>query len=686
MSSVTKPHLSSSAPSSASSALLSASLWSCCLGLLSVCLLSSCDLNKKKEPEPPPTTAKFGSIEGFVRGAQIASATHENIIRDAFLVKRKAGLSAQQLSTLTVHISALNVGDVHLEFDSNLGMNNIALYKITPKSLQALQAQMLRAPASSKSSTRFSQQLSQQIVEQLTAHPQIEAAEADRMVFAQNTPITPFTPNDPFFSKQWNLQAANIPKAWALIKKQRNEGKTAKTVKVAVVDSGSIDHPDLKDHFLAGLDVIANPVNSGDGDGIDRDPTDEGTSFHGAHVMGILAATINNNLGIAGVSDAVKIVPVRVLGHNGKGSNADVLKGIVWATGGRPDNFPKNDNPVQVINLSLGGQASCGPIQRELFTSLANDKGVIFVVAAGNLGIDVSEYLPANCPKTITVGATGPDGKRAYYSNYGSDIDVMAPGGNKKINLTFDDEEVPARILSTVASKTDRHKYTYSWIQGTSMAAPHVTGVVSMMKSLTPSLTYDQALDRLKQSSKPLSDEDCGVVAGCGAGSLDAFAALQTTSSIPTPTPKPPTPKPPTLVNRDIFVAALYRLPSGQFDTARSASVLIPPKTNFEPYTFPKLQLGTYQIVAWQDLNGDQRINADEPFGVYTNTADRTDIIRLVEHGQRIKNINIHMNTTDLRHSVLMSSAQQLMQQHTFRRLQTPTQTPAQTPTLGHQK
>lgn len=396
------------------------------------------------------------------------------------------------------------------------------------------------------------------------------------------------TPNDTYYPVQWHYQALNLEKAWDV-----TTGSTAVTV--AVVDSGGINHPDLPP--LQGWDFVSDVTSGGDGDGRDSDPTDvgDGSGYHGAHVAGTIGARSNNASGVAGVNWNTNLIHVRALGKDGSGSFIDILEGIAWAAGQSVRGVPANPNPAQVINLSLGADmgVTCSEVMggdTSLFTDLAA-AGVIMVVAAGNSNIDAAGTFPANCPGVITVGATGPDHSRAPYSNYGSTIDVMAPGGDTGQYIQVGSDFYPAGVLSTVLDSS--RQPILDFMQGTSMAAPHIAGVVALMLAHTPGLSYEQVLGRLRASSWHPS---CGS-AQCGSGLVDAFAAI-TGSDSDTPTPG----NPPGGAGVTTWID-FFRYESGTpvwegWVEFKDISLL---EVDYLVYDIPG---GLYDIEAFQNLNG----------------------------------------------------------------------------------
>lgn len=335
------------------------------------------------------------------------------------------------------------------------------------------------------------------------------------------------TPNDSQYSNQWHYFEAtgglNVPSAWDKV--------TGSGVTVAVLDTGYRPHADLNANILAGYDMISDSSIGNDGNGRDSDARDTGdavsanecgythsartSSWHGTHVAGTVAAVTNNNAGVAGVAYGAKVVPVRVLGKCG-GTTADIADAIVWASGGSVSGVPANQNPADVINMSLGGSGSCSSTsQSAINTARAN--GAAIVVAAGNDNDNVSKYNPGNCSGVITVAATGRNGGRAYYSNYGNLIDVAAPGGAQ----SFAND--PEGVLSTMNSGTGSPSSdSYSYSQGTSMAAPHVAGVAALIKEAKPNATPDQIETILKDTARSFP----ATCSQCGTGIVDANAAV----------------------------------------------------------------------------------------------------------------------------------------------------------------
>jgi serine protease len=329
-------------------------------------------------------------------------------------------------------------------------------------------------------------------------------------------------PNDPYLLYQWNLDFARLPAAWDISTGNEN-------IVVAVVDSGlNMTHPDILGKVVQGADMISEPGIAGDGNGRDPDATDPGDnalgagihSWHGTHVAGIVASDSNNGLGISGILWEGKIQPVRVLGIGGQGYDSDILAGLIWALGAQAEGVPTNQTPAKVVNLSLGGAADeqGRAIWVELIDELTQVNAAaygnpILVTAAGNSNQSVESIVPANIPAIITVGGARFDGQRAEYSNWGAQVDVMAPGGQTNVDQNVDGQGDGIYSL---------YGDDYRFEQGTSMAAPHVSGIAALLASIQPNIDHATVQMLLRTTANP--DGTCNE--GCGTGHVDAAAAL----------------------------------------------------------------------------------------------------------------------------------------------------------------
>jgi serine protease len=389
-----------------------------------------------------------------------------------------------------------------------------------------------------------------EIAARLRRDGSVDYAEPDRII-ASFTVV----PNDPLYNgvkdKQWhyfipsgeNKGGANLPNAW-------HRGYGAATV-VAVLDTGHINHEDFgASTVITGYD-FASYTGNGDGDGWDSDPTDPGDglaanecgyphaakddSWHGLHVTGTIAALMNNLKGGTGIAPDAQVIPVRVLGKCG-GYTSDVADAMLWAAGIDIEvaGVPKNTKPAHVLNLSLGASGSCSKtFQGAVDKVLA--KGKIIVAAAGNDGaIGISQ--PANCSGVLAVTAHTIDGDNADYSNIGTVTAISAPGGGCGTLASSCVPNGSANGLGVIS--TYKGDYPYAYKYGTSMATPHVSGVVAMMLQVhrdkypsSPDLTPAEVRSYLQSSAAIHPDgtlcRKSRYLGLCGEGMLNADTAVQ---------------------------------------------------------------------------------------------------------------------------------------------------------------
>lgn len=346
-------------------------------------------------------------------------------------------------------------------------------------------------------------------------------------------------PDDAFYDLQWHYPLVNLPQAWDVTTGSDN-------VIVAVIDTGVLTaHPDLGARLVSGFDFISDVINANDGDGLDPDPNDPGddpqgqsSSFHGTHVSGTVGALTNNTTGVAGVTWQTRIMPLRVLGVDG-GTDADIAQAIRYAAGLTNSSGTIPAEPADIINMSLSGPGESQTLQDAV--NDARQQGVIVVAAAGNENVGTPQF-PASLDGVIAVAAVDITSQKTSYSNFGANIDVAAPGGNVTIDLNGDD--FGDGVLST--SGNDRGEFFAGFQDGTSMASPHVAGVIALMLAVNPNLTptdIDQLLagthaDTTRRITRDLGDVGRDDIFGHGL--IDAAAAVIAASEIPGGIGNPP--------------------------------------------------------------------------------------------------------------------------------------------------
>ncbi len=373
---------------------------------------------------------------------------------------------------------------------------------------------------------------------EMSSRAGIASVQADKRFYPAFMPNDPEYPtgadpvNDP---GQWHLfepiAGIGMPAAWDL-----STGSTG--VAVAVIDTGIIPHSDLTTRILPGYDFYSDLVNDNDGEpGRDNNPTDPGdavnagdcgpgdpaededSSWHGLSVAGVIVASSDNNIDIAGIDFSAWLLPIRVLGRCG-GNLSDVADAIRWAAGLPVAGAPNNPTPADVINLSLSGDGPCSLAEQSAINA-AVAAGSVIVTAAGNDdGTNVADISPANCDNVIVAGAIARDGAIASYTNVGLAVDVTAPGGDSPepfeasniLTLWNDGVIVPAADA-------------LAFVQGTSFTTAQVSGVASLMLSLNGALTPSGLEDVIKATTRPFPDPSCDQSL-CGTGLLNAAAAL----------------------------------------------------------------------------------------------------------------------------------------------------------------
>jgi len=328
----------------------------------------------------------------------------------------------------------------------------------------------------------------EQAVEYYKSLPEVEYAEPNHI----RKPLE--LPNDTYYKNQWALPKISAPDAW-------DKTTGTNTVIVAVIDTGvDYTHPDLKINVdsTTGYDFAKNSP----------DPMDD--NGHGTHVAGIIGAAGNNSIGITGVCWSVKIMPLKVFNASGNSDTIWISSAIIYAA----------NKGARVINMSLG-DISYPPESNQTESDAckyAYDKGVILVAASGNgydtngdSEIDTPGMEPVTYPAAyeyvIAVGATDKDDKRASYSNYGPELDLVAPGGDGASSENW--------ILSTIGTGTVSSQ-TYAYMMGTSMASPHVAGAVALLLSKNPDLNFSEIYTKLTESADDVESSGKDIYTGYG--------------------------------------------------------------------------------------------------------------------------------------------------------------------------
>lgn len=314
-------------------------------------------------------------------------------------------------------------------------------------------------------------------------------------------------PNDPYYAYQWHLPLVQANDVWSTT--------LGVSVTVAILDTGvSLDGEDLDCH------TFVHPYNAVTGEeGVIAVADDYG---HGTHVAGTVAQCTNNGKGVAGMATGADLMPVKVM-VDGWGEEADLAVGIMWAV----------DHGADIINLSLGADCEGVDTWPECSSDIvdeaiqhAKDEDVIIVAAAGNDGRNRLVY-PANHPDVIAVSAVGLDKQLASYSNYRQGVTLAAPGGD------FGDvnhDGYPDGILQETFGEDG---WGYYFMLGTSMATPHVSGALALLKSAFPDMSSELLVDALKLTAEDLGDPGYDEQFGYGfIQTKDALVFLQASQTL----------------------------------------------------------------------------------------------------------------------------------------------------------
>lgn len=363
--------------------------------------------------------------------------------------------------------------------------------------------------------------------QQIRALPEVAFAEPNYIYHIAGAPQGGNTPNDPFFNLQWHYPLIHLPEAWAITKGSAN-------VIVAIIDTGITAHPDLLSRDSGfGFDMISDPQIGNDGDGFDNNPTDPGdlsdngqSSWHGTHVAGTIGAATNNGIGVSGVDWFCKLMHVRALGVGG-GSNFDIGEAMKYAAKLTNASGSLPTTRANVINMSLGGPGFSQNQQN--IVDQVRAAGVTVIAAAGNNNSNQA-FFPASYNGVISVSAVDFSSQKAPYSNFGTGVDIAAPGGDLGADLNQDN--FADGVLSTLVDDSKQpFKFIFKFYQGTSMASPHVAGVAALLLSVNANLTPDQVETALESTATDLGAVGKDQIFGHGL--VNALAAIQSVNAAP---------------------------------------------------------------------------------------------------------------------------------------------------------
>jgi len=422
----------------------------------------------------------------------------------------------------TIGIS-LPSGPIRLEGGKHPA-NRQAPVSTAPSSLETTFAQGIRVvlPAD------LSMSEAQAYAAELERDPDVRAVLIDRRVSRHGI----YT-NDPLAYVLWNLEGPDAGTTHTEPVWPQGKGSG---VTVAVLDTGKREHPDMVGAWIGGYDLIADADLAGDGDARDADPTDtmscdNGTGVqsatpHGLMVGSVIAARVDNGVGLAGVAPLASVLPVRVISGCG-GFLSDVLDGMRWAVGLSVAGLPVNPNPAKVLNLSLG-TTSPGAVCSATVQAIVDEvraTGATIVVSTGNDGADAIA-VPASCQGVIAVTASTKDGKRADYANAGAGTALSAAGGGCATGAGPLCRTTQSNYVALASE--DGSGPTYVMSAGTSFSAPHVSGAAALLLERNANRTPDDLLSILVNAARPFASGAC---AGdlCGAGMLDVDNALTAT-------------------------------------------------------------------------------------------------------------------------------------------------------------
>ncbi len=340
-------------------------------------------------------------------------------------------------------------------------------------------------------------------------------------------------PDDPYLDLQWGLEQVHAEQAWDVTT------GSASTI-VAVIDTGKTNHPDLAGRWTGGYDFVSDPAYSDDGNGRDADPADAYDPsggylpfFHGTFCAGIIAATTDDGVGIAGLTWATQVLPLRALSSTWGGTDEDIIEAIYYAARLPNASGTLPATRAHVINMSLGGPGYSQVFQDAITD--ARNAGCVLVAASGNEGSTTPSY-PAAFAGVLSVGSVGYLKQRTSYSNYGSTLDLVAPGGDMSADRNGDG--YPDGILGcNFAAGSGGPDAIFEFSEGTSFAAPLVAGAAALLLAVDPGLTPSQVETAILSTTEDLGTP--GRDDSTGWGLLDLHALLSSSAVVPPPSGPP---------------------------------------------------------------------------------------------------------------------------------------------------
>jgi serine protease len=355
--------------------------------------------------------------------------------------------------------------------------------------------------------------------------PGIAYAEPERLESTQAI-LGTFPPSDRNYpSQRWHYEMINLPAAMQRLTALSNP--PALRPLVAVIDTGIVgDHPDLAPQVEGGYSFISRVTQGDSNTASPEDPSrkSDGGVFHGSHVAGTIGASTFDGVGVAGVAPMARLMPLRVFPPGSSATSYDIVQAILYAAGLENGSGRKPARRADVINMSLGGNGAC-PAYYQDAISRALAQGVIVVAAAGNEKA-ASVSTPANCTGVISVSALDAQRRLAPYSNSGSLLSVAAPGGDLSVATTGRGE--PDGVFSSMADfdAQGRRSPSFGFLQGTSMASPHVAGVMALMRYANPAITPAQVQALLAAGQLTIDLGPTGRDNSFGWGLIDARKAV----------------------------------------------------------------------------------------------------------------------------------------------------------------